>query len=62
MRVYTITFAQGTRPVTVRSVEAAIDDVLTELQAEPAIGQVITIEVGEMTESEYEAIPEWQGP
>ena len=61
MKVYQITLAKETCPFTEKTIAKAIEGIKSELDG-AEVGQEITIKVLEMTEQEYDALPEWMGP
>ena len=61
MKIYTIQPDRDLNKYTERSLEAAIDGLEIELE-EASPGTVITIEIGEMSEEDYEKFPEYDGP
>lgn len=61
MRVYFVQGDQLCGPVAYREIEGAIEEVRMHLSDESAVGHGVRIVIGEMTEEEYAALPEFEG-
>lgn len=62
-KVYSISVFKGASPCTVRTLKEVLDFIESDIEESDEFDErTITIEIGHMTEEEYEALEEWGGP